>query len=290
MKQVAESGMIALKQQEAAVKSETREKTLGDLVNERKGELAKVLPSVLSPDTFCRLVLNALNTTKHLAECTPASFYGALMDCAQLGLKPNVNGEGYLLPYFNNKKKKYECQFVPGYKGLMVLARRSGEIASIDAQTVYKNDTFDISYGFEPVLIHKPALGDRGEAIGFYAAVILKDGGKNAYWMSVDDAKKYGKRYSKTFNNGPWQTDFEAMAKKSCLRQVLKMCPCSSDVQKAIELDNKYDDVSETGLLFDMEEVEEVEANAEENQSNEQPAIETDEDGVVQNSEALQAE
>jgi recombinase, phage recT family len=140
------------------------------------------------------------------------------------------------------------------------------------------------------VLIHKPALGDRGEAIGFYAAVILKDGGKNAYWMSVDDAKKYGKRYSKTFNNGPWQTDFEAMAKKSCLRQVLKMCPCSSDVQKAIELDNKYDDVSETGLLFDMEEVEEVEANAEENQSNEQPAIETDEDGVVQNSEALQAE
>lgn len=290
MKQVAESGMIALKQQEAAVKSETREKTLGRPRKRAQRRIGKSIAVRTFAGYIFRLVLNALNTTKHLAECTPASFYGALMDCAQLGLKPNVNGEGYLLPYFNNKKKKYECQFVPGYKGLMVLARRSGEIASIDAQTVYKNDTFDISYGFEPVLIHKPALGDRGEAIGFYAAVILKDGGKNAYWMSVDDAKKYGKRYSKTFNNGPWQTDFEAMAKKSCLRQVLKMCPCSSDVQKAIELDNKYDDVSETGLLFDMEEVEEAEAKAEEIHPQEQSAIEADEDGVIQNSETPQAE
>ena len=59
----------------------------------------------------------------------------------------------------------------------MLLARRSGEIASIDAQTVYENDTFDLSFGFEPTLVHKPYLkGERGKPIGFYAALILKDG------------------------------------------------------------------------------------------------------------------
>lgn len=278
MKQVAESGVIAAKQAEAQAEEPKKAITLGELVNVRKGELAKVLPSVLPPDQFCRLALNALNTTNHLAECTPISFYGALMNCAQLGLKPNVNGEGYLLPYFNGKKKRYECQFVPGYKGLMMLARRSGEIASIDAQTVYEKDTFEISYGFEPTLIHKPALGERGMVIGFYAAVILKDGGKNAYWMSIDDARKYGKKYSKTFNAGPWQTDFEAMAKKSCLRQVLKLCPCSSDVQKALDAENNYEDTTNAEYMFaGMEEVEEPET-----EQQEQAKIAVDEDGVVQ--------
>ena len=71
--------------------------------------------------------------------------------------KPNVNGEAYLIPFKNNKKGGvYECQFIVGYKGLMLLARRSGEVANIDALTVYENDEFDLSYGFDPALIHKP--------------------------------------------------------------------------------------------------------------------------------------
>lgn len=291
MKTTANSGMIAAQQQKTAVVTGEQPKiaTLKDLVEARKNEIARVLPSVLPADQFTRLTLNALINTKHLAECDMASFYSSIMTCAQLGLKPNVNGEGYLLPYFNNKQKKYNCQFIPGYKGLMMLARRSGEIASIDAQTVYENDTFDLSYGFEPCLVHKPLLtGDRGAVKGFYAAVILKDGGKNAFYMSVDDAKKYGQKYSKSFNNGPWQTDFEAMAKKSCLRQVLKYCPCSSDVQKAIDAENKYDDngYADTSFLDGMEEIEEVQEGAEsvemEVGEDGQARIVVDEDGVVQ--------
>lgn len=254
MKQPAQNGMVAAAQQKADVATQQQAPitSLKDLINARQGEIARVLPSVLPADQFTRLALNALINTKHLAECDMPSFYSSLMTCAQLGLKPNVNGEGYLLPYFNGKTKRYNCQFIPGYKGLMILARRSGEIASIDAQTVYENDEFSLSYGFEPCLIHKPLLtGDRGAVKGFYAAVILKDGGKNAYYMSVDDAKKYGQKYSKTFNNGPWQTDFEAMAKKSCLRQVLKYCPCSTDVQKAIDAENGYDTDYTDNLVFD---------------------------------------
>ena len=271
-------------QQETAIKQAEKPKNVRDLLEARMGEIQKVLPSVISPQQFLRLALNALQNTPHLMECTMPSFYGAIMQCAQLGLKPNVNGEAYLIPFKNNKKGGvYECQFIVGYKGLMILARRSGEVANIDAQTVYANDEFDLAYGFEPVLVHKPYLkGDRGEPVGFYATVLLKDGGKSAHYMTVADAQRYGKRYSKAYNNSPWVTDFEAMAKKSCLRQVLKYAPMSTDVDRAIDADNhvlKFEENSAIDSSF-VEIVQDEEPTPED-LSEAAADIQVDEDGVV---------
>lgn len=271
-------------QQETAIKQAEKPKNVRDLLEARMGEIQKVLPSVISPQQFLRLALNALQNTPHLMECTMPSFYGAIMQCAQLGLKPNVNGEAYLIPFKNNKKGGvYECQFIVGYKGLMILARRSGEVANIDAQTVYANDEFDLAYGFEPVLVHKPYLkGDRGEPVGFYATVLLKDGGKSAHYMTVADAQRYGKRYSKAYNNSPWVTDFEAMAKKSCLRQVLKYAPMSTDVDRAIDADNhvlKFEENSAIDSSF-VEIVQDEEPTTEE-LAEAAADIQADEDGVV---------
>lgn len=276
-------GLVAQNEkQEAVAKKAEKPKSVKDLIEIRMPEIQKVLPSVISPQQFLRLTLNAIQSTPHLMECTMPSFYGAVMQCAQLGLKPNVNGEAYLIPFKNNKKGGvYECQFIVGYKGLMLLARRSGEVANIDAQTVYENDEFDLSYGFEPTLVHKPYLkGERGKPIGFYAALILKDGGKTAYYMTVEDAKAYGKRYSKTYSAGPWQTDFEAMAKKSCLRQVLKYAPMSTDVDRAVDTDEKVLKF-ETNASVDegMVEIEEEEPTPEDIA---EAAVAADEDGVVQ--------
>lgn len=270
MKQSAKAGALvssAEKKNAAPTTVPTTNKptNIRELLEARMGEIQKVLPSVITPAQFLRLALNAIQTTPHLMECTMQSFYGSIMQCAQLGLKPNCNGEAYLLPFWNSKKGAYECQFVPGYKGLMLLARRSGEIASIDAQTVYANDTFELAYGFEPTLIHKPYLeGDRGDVRGFYAAVILKDGGKSAYWMTVEDAKRYGRRYSKAYNSGPWQTDPEAMAKKSCLRQVLKYAPMSTDVNTALERDGKVLSFDDNKIDSNVITIEDVEESAEE--------------------------
>lgn len=265
MKQSAKAGALvtSAEQKNVAAPAGNKPTNLKELLEARMGEIQKVLPSVITPTQFLRLALNALQTTPHLIECSMMSFYGSIMQCAQLGLKPNCNGEAYLLPFKNTKRGGiYECQFVPGYKGLMLLARRSGEIASIDAQTVYEKDTFELSYGFEPALIHRPYLeGDRGKVRGFYATVILKDGGKSAYWMTVEDAKKYGQRYSKAYSSGPWQTDFEAMAKKSCLRQVLKYAPMSTDVDAAIERDGKVLTFTENdidGNVITIDDAEEV--------------------------------
>lgn len=277
-------GLVAQNEkQEAAVKKSEKPKSVKDLIEIRMPEIQKVLPSVISPQQFLRLTLNAIQSTPHLMECTMPSFYGAVMQCAQLGLKPNVNGEAYLIPFKNNKKGGvYECQFIVGYKGLMLLARRSGEVANIDAQTVYENDEFDLSYGFDPVLVHKPYLkGDRGKPVGFYATVMLKDGGKSAHYMTVEDAQKYGKRYSKAYNSSPWMTDFEAMAKKSCLRQVLKYAPMSTDVDGAIRTDEKVLKFEENKELDGgIVEIEEDEPSAEDI-AEAAADIQADEDGVV---------
>lgn len=277
-------GLVAQNEkQEAVAKKTEKPKSVKDLIEIRMPEIQKVLPSVISPQQFLRLTLNAIQSTPHLMECTLPSFYGAVMQCAQLGLKPNVNGEAYLIPFKNNKKGgAYECQFIVGYKGLMLLARRSGEVANIDAQTVYENDEFDLSYGFDPMLVHKPYLkGDRGKPVGFYATVMLKDGGKSAHYMTVEDAQKYGKRYSKAYNNSPWMTDFEAMAKKSCLRQVLKYAPMSTDVDGAIRTDEKVLKFEENKELDGgIVEIEEDEPSVEDI-AEAAADIQADEDGVV---------
>lgn len=284
-------GLVAQNEkQEAVAKKTEKPKSVKDLIEIRMPEIQKVLPSVISPQQFLRLTLNAIQSTPHLMECTMPSFYGAVMQCAQLGLKPNVNGEAYLIPFKNNKKGgAYECQFIVGYKGLMLLARRSGEVANIDAQTVYENDEFDLSYGFDPMLVHKPYLkGDRGKPVGFYATVMLKDGGKSAHYMTVEDAQKYGKRYSKAYNNSPWMTDFEAMAKKSCLRQVLKYAPMSTDVDGAIRTDEKVLKFEENKELDGgIVEIEEDEPTAEDI-AEAAADIQADEDGVVIEKEGKQ--
>lgn len=212
--------------------------TMQDWVKAYEGQIAKALPSILTPERFSRMVLTALTQTPKLAECTPQSFIGAMLNAAQLGLEPNTPlGQAYLIPYGG------VCQFQIGYKGLLDLAYRSGEIECIDAEIVYNNDTFEFEYGLHADLVHKPAMKDRGEMKWVYAYYKLKNGGYSFKVMPVDDVIKYAKKYSKSFKNGPWQTDFEAMAKKTVLKQLLKYAPLKSEFAKAVNTDEKANNI-----------------------------------------------
>ena len=132
-------------------------------------------------------------------------------------------------------------------------------------------------------MVPKPYLkGDRGEPVGFYATVLLKDGGKSAHYMTVADAQRYGKRYSKSYNNSPWATDFEAMAKKSCLRQVLKYAPMSTDVDRAIEADNHVLRFEANSTIDNaLVEIVQDEEPTPEDLAEADATIRADEDGVV---------
>lgn len=138
---------------------------------------------------------------------------------------------------YNNKTHCSECQFQLGYKGLIDLAYRSGEVSIIQAQVVYEHDSFNYSFGLEPVLKHIPAVSDRGEPTYVYAMFRTKEGGFGFDVMSMDAVRTFAQQYSKSFSSGPWQTNFEEMAKKTVLKKVLKYAPLKSDFQRGSALD-----------------------------------------------------
>lgn len=249
--QTNQQGMIAKTQGTKAV-SKKQPQTIKDYINAMSGEIAKALPQVMTPERFTRIALSAVSNTPKLGNCTPQSFLGAMMNAAQLGLEPNTPlGQAYLIPFENRKKGITECQFQIGYKGLIDLAYRSGEVKMIDAQTVYENDEFEYELGMDPVLKHKPARTNRGNPIYFYATFKLTNGGQGFQVMSIEDVQDHAKKYSKTYNNGPWQTNFEEMAKKTVLKKLLKYAPLKTEFVKQVT----SDETIKTSISDHMDEV-----------------------------------
>ena len=121
----------------------------------------------------------------------------------------------------------------------------------IDAQTVYENDEFEYELGMDPVLKHKPARTNRGNPIYFYATFKLTNGGQGFQVMSIEDVQAHAKKYSKTYNNGPWQTNFEEMAKKTVLKKLLKYAPLKTEFVKQVT----SDETIKTSISDHMEDV-----------------------------------
>lgn len=241
--------MAARIQNQVAAVENKPGKTMQTYIKSMEGEIKKALPSVITPERFTRMVLSALSTNPKLAACTPKSFLGAMMNAAQLGLEPNTPlGQAYLIPYKNHGVD--EVQFQIGYKGLIDLAYRSGEVEVIQAQIVYAGDEFECQYGLEPKLVHKPADRDRGEPIKVYAVFKTKAGGFGFEVMSMEDCKKHAEKYSQAYKYGssPWKASFEEMAKKTVLKRVLKYAPLKSDFVRGIS----QDETVKTELSEDM--------------------------------------
>jgi recombination protein RecT len=239
-------------QNQVATTNNGEKKTMQQYIKSMESEIKKALPSVITPERFTRMTLSAISVNPKLAACTPRSFLGAMMSAAQLGLEPNTPlGQAYLIPFKN--KGTDEVQFQIGYKGLIDLAYRSGEVELVQAHIVYANDTFECEYGLEPKLVHKPADSDRGEAIKVYAMFKTKSGGYGFEVMSMDDVRKHAEKYSQAYKSGfsPWKSNFEEMAKKTVLKKVLKYAPLKSDFVRAVV----QDETIKTEISEDMYEV-----------------------------------
>jgi recombination protein RecT len=206
-----------------------------------KPQLAVALPPHLTADRLLRAVLTVLQATPALLECDRASLYRAVMTCAQLGLEPDgVLGQAYLVP------ARGKVQLVPGYRGFIALARSSGEVISINAQAVHRNDRFDFAYGLNERLEHIPAEGDRGEITHFYAYAKFKDGGHHFDVMSrgeVDAVRDRSESYQAyragKIEDTAWVTGYAEMGKKTVLRRIAELLPLA--VQKAAALADFYE-------------------------------------------------
>nr|WP_278582574.1 recombinase RecT [Prevotella denticola] len=213
-------------------------KSMKDLVVSMGDQIQKALPTVITGERFTRMVLTAMSSNPQLQQCTPKSFLGAMMQAAQLGVEPNTPlGQAYLIPYKN--KGTLECQFQLGYKGLIDLAYRSGEVRDIQAHEVYENDEFEYELGLEPKLRHVPAPSNRGSVIAYYAVFHTKDGGYGFEVMSTEDIKEHAKKYSQAYSSSysPWAKNFDEMAKKTVLKKCLKYAPLKTEFVREMNTD-----------------------------------------------------
>lgn len=212
-----------------------------------KPELARALPRHLSADRLMRVAFTTIRQNPKILECTPQSLMGAVMQSAQLGLEPDALGSCYMVPY--NRKIQTpqgeqwvkEVQLQIGYKGMIELVRRTGQVTSIVANAVFANDLFEFEYGLNETLRHVPVMtGERGEIVAFYAYARFKDGGHAFAVMSVGDVNKVRDKFSKSKNNqtqeiyGPWADHYESMAKKTVIKALIKYMPISVEIQNDI--------------------------------------------------------
>lgn len=192
-----------------------------------------VLPAIVRPERFVRVVLTTLTRVPALAQCSQKSLFRALLDLAMYGLEPDGR-RAHLIPFGE------ECQLILDYKGIAELVRRSGDVSYIHADVVYPNDeAWSFEYGSNQHLRHRPALQNRGDhIIAAYSFVKLKDGTPDFTVMNPEEVEKIRQR-SRARDKGPWVTDYDEMAKKTVFRRHSKWLPLSADVREAVERDDE---------------------------------------------------
>ena len=207
---------------------------LGSFLGTRMKQIKSVIASNLTPEKMARISLNEQRNNDNLAKIAiqnPESFVNAVVQASHLGLEiGGVLGQAYLVPY------KGEIKMMAGYRGLISLARRSGEITSINAEIVYANDTFDLVLGVAPKVTHKPMLdGPRGEPKLAYMVANFKDGGHHFEWMTMEEIMSIKARSSavQSGKKTPWDTDRDEMIRKTVIRRGWKYLPMSIEMQTA---------------------------------------------------------
>lgn len=237
----------------ALAKIDPRQASLKTLFEGSRPAISQVLPKHLTADRILKVTLAATSRTPKLLECTQSSILQSVMQAAQLGLEPGSPlGHAYLVPYYNKPKDqpgRMECQLIVGYRGLIDLARRSGQIDSIEARAVYEHDKFKVSYGLVQVLEHEPFLdGDPGQLVAVYALARIKSGLPQIEVMTrtqVDGIKAK----SKASQYGPWVDHFDEMARKTVVRRLCKYLPLTVELADALEADERRETELDAGAF-----------------------------------------
>ena len=233
------------------VKQQSPERAMKMMLEKNWPRIQAVMPKHMSSERLFQLAVSAINQTPGLMQCDAASLLSCVMKCSALGLEPSaVDGLGraYILPY--RSKTGMHAQLIVGYRGMLDLSRRSGQLKSIHAQAVYQGDEFDhwedetgqhFKFKAARDIEHKPEL-----LTDVYVCAQLKDGGFVFETMTKKEVDAIRKR-SKASNNGPWVTDYEAMALKTVIRRSFRYLPVSVEAQQAASADETTPDY--TGVL-----------------------------------------
>lgn len=189
-----------------------------------KPTLRAILPRHLDADRIIKIAVSSFARNPTLQQCSLGSVIQAVIVAAELGLEPgSYSGEAYLVPF------KGKATLIPGYKGLIKLAKQHGDVVSVSAYCVDESDLFEVELGLEPRIVHKPNLtGRTGKLKAVYAIARMKDGGFAFDFMLPAEVEAIRIR-SRGGSSGPWQTDYHEMAKKTVIKRMLKLLPMSAE-------------------------------------------------------------
>ncbi|OPD36977.1 recombinase RecT [Clostridium botulinum] len=261
-------GLVANKQATQNIQL-TPQKKMQSALEKMLPEIKKAVGKTMTPERFSRIALSLFNGNPQFWEADTTSFLSALMQSAQCGLEPNtVLGEAYVIPYKNNKQGITEVNFQVGYKGILKMAFNTGEYEAIYAHEVRKGDEFEYEYGLHKTLVHKPADIPSDEVTHYYAVYKLKNGGFDFVVWSKERVEHHAREFSKNYTykgnvnkNSVWAKNFDSMAKKTVLLDVLKYAPKSVEMAKALDLDYKAEAKEEKLSNFNYVDVDTVEVN-----------------------------
>jgi recombination protein RecT len=212
-------------------------------MDKRMAVMDTSLAAGIDPQRLKNVALATFTKRPELWDCDPVSIARAIVECGQAGLEPTgLLGGAYLVPFFNSKSGRQEAQLIIGYRGLAMLAMRSGLLRRIEARVVHARDEFAYQFGIDPLLNHRPLLApDAGNVTYAYAVAFYRDGDPQFDVMSHDEIEAIHRR-SKSPDKGPWITDYEEMCKKTVLRRLAKLLPLTVEVARVLdEIDPETD-------------------------------------------------
>jgi recombination protein RecT len=238
-------------------------------------QVSRLLGSEDMADRWLRIGLTEVRRIDKLAECSLESFAGALMQCAMLKLEPGPPlGLAWILPFKNRVKvrgrweTRMDAQFQLGYPGIIQLAHRSAELAQIAAREVCENDEFDFDYLTGEKHHKPPKRGDRGDVYGYYCFARYANGGEHFLYMTKEQVEAHAQRFSQAYRAdqsrisdgekgiSPWTTDFDAMARKTTIKQSRPFLPASAEFIQAAAADDRVVRFQADKLVLDDDDFE----------------------------------
>ena len=219
-------------------------------------ELTERLQNAMTPqkkELFKTSLLGVINSNSLFENADPLSIIQSALVATTLDLPINPNlGYAYIIPY------KDKAQFQLGYKGLIQLAQRTGKYQTISSSEVKEGQIKD----YDPLKgVQFDWTVTDGEVIGYVAYFKLINGFEKYLYMTLKDLQAHGQKYSKSYNskdkytkeyNGIWRTNFDAMAKKTVLKQLIsKFGIMSVEMQDAVVKDQQIIDKEGNGEYVD---------------------------------------
>lgn len=245
----------AAAQQNAPSQPATGLKAFNDLIANPRTQ--NYLNDVLSEKkaSFVNNLVALVTNSDLLQKCEPQSvmFAGIKATALNLPLDPNL-GFAYIIPYWDNSKKIQKAQFQMGYRGLLQLAIRSGQMAAINVTDVREGEIIDEDILTGEIKMKKANDRTAKKIVGYAAYMRLTNGFAKTLYSTREEVEAHARRFTKQKTKdgnlaNVWASDFDAMAKKTVLKALLKFAPLSTEMAEAIAVDNEDADMRSNATI-----------------------------------------